>query len=238
MGTNHGIATLAMRQLFEEETSTHTFLLYDEENQEGVLVDCVKEKIERDLKLIEELGVKLKYLLETHVHADHITGADDIREKTGASVVYGAAAGVECADMLLEDGQELSFGKFKVKAISTPGHTNGCTTYQIENMIFTGDALLIRGCGRTDFQQGSSNTLYHSVTQKLFTLPDETLVYPAHDYKGMWVSTIGEEKALNPRLGQQKSQAEFVEIMDNLNLAYPKKIDVSVPGNMKCGKTA
>ncbi len=237
MGTNHGIENLGVRQLFEEETSTHTFLLYDENTKEGVLIDCVKEMVERDLNLLNELGIDLKYLLETHVHADHITGADDIRQKTGAKVVYGALAGVLCADINIEDGAELGFGQFTVKAISTPGHTSGCTTYQIENMIFTGDTLLIRGCGRTDFQQGSPENLYNSVTQKLFTLSDDTLVYPAHDYKGMWVSTIGEEKVYNPKLGKEKSLQEFIEIMENLNLAYPKKIDISVPGNMKCGKT-
>ena len=237
MGDNHGPTTLGLRQLFEEETSTHTFLLFDEETNEGVLIDCVKEKVERDLKLMEELGISLKYLLETHVHADHITGADDIRQKTGAAVVYGALAGVECADINLADGAELSFGKFKVKGISTPGHTSGCTSYLIENMVFTGDTILIRGCGRTDFQQGSAQNLYESVNNKLFTLPQETMLFPAHDYKGMWLTTIAEEKQYNPRLGQGKSLAEFVEIMDNLNLAYPKKIDVSVPSNLKCGKT-
>ncbi len=228
---------LGMRQLFEEETSTHTFLLFDKDTMEAVLIDGVKEKADRDLKLIEELGLKLKYCLETHVHADHITSADDIRAKTGAAVVYGNDAGVDCADILLPDGEGLTFGSIKVKALSTPGHTNGCTTYQIENMIFTGDTMLIRGCGRTDFQQGSSQKLYESVTQKLFTLPDDTLVYPAHDYKGLWVSTIGEEKKYNPRLGGGNTLEQFVDIMDNLNLAYPKKIDASVPANMKCGKS-
>lgn len=231
-----GSGSLEMRQLFEEETSTHTFLLFDADTKEGILIDSVKEKAERDLKLIDELGVKLLYLVETHVHADHITAADDIRQKTGARVVYGDQAGVDCADITLKDGETLSFGKFTFKAISTPGHTSGCTSYQLENMIFTGDTILIRGCGRTDFQQGSSEKLYDSVTRKLFSLPDDTLVYPAHDYKGMWVSTIGEEKKFNPRLGNNKRLDEFVEIMNNLNLAYPKKIDVSVPANLKCGR--
>lgn len=231
------VTGLAMRQLFEEETCTHTFLLFDTENKEGILIDCVKENVERDFKLITELGVRLKYLLETHVHADHITGADAMRQKTGAKVIYGDKAGVPCADATLGDGETLSFGRFTVKALSTPGHTSGCTTYQIENMLFVGDTLLIRGCGRTDFQQGSSELLHSSVNNKLFVLPDETLIYPAHDYKGMWVTTVAEEKKYNPRLGSGKSLAEFSKIMANLNLAYPKKIDVSVPANLKCGKT-
>ena len=230
-------SSLEMRPLFEEETCTHSFLLYDSLSMDGVLIDAVKEKVDRDVNLIKELGVDLKYLLETHVHADHITSASEIRDRLGALVVYGASSGVDCADLTLEDGEELAFGQFIVKAISTPGHTDGCTTYQIENMIFTGDTLLIRGCGRTDFQQGSSKKLYDSVTKKLFTLPDETLVFPAHDYKGMWSSTIAEEKKHNPRLGGGKTLDEFVVIMDNLNLAYPKKIDESVPANMKCGKS-
>lgn len=230
-------SSLTMRQLFDQDTWTHTYLLYDAEGMEGIIIDPVKEKLERDLKLMDELGVKLKYVLETHVHADHITSADDIRQKTGAKVIYGHGAGVECADGTLKDGDTLKFGSFVVKALSTPGHTSGCTSYVIENMVFTGDALFIRGTGRTDFQQGSSEALYKSVNEKLFTLPDSTLVYPAHDYKGMWNSTVGEEKKYNPRLGGGKTLAEFVEIMNNLKLANPKKIDVAVPANMRCGKT-
>lgn len=228
--------SLKMRQLFEKETSTHTYLLFDSGTQEGIIIDPVKETLERDLKLIDELEVKLLYVLETHVHADHITSADDIRQRTGVKVVYGSESGVECADVTLKEGETLKFGKFEVKALSTPGHTNGCTSYVIENMVFTGDVLFIRGCGRTDFQQGSSEKLYSSVHDKLFKLPDSTLVYPAHDYKGMWFSTIGEEKRFNPRLGGGKTLEEFVEIMDNLNLSNPKKIDIAVPANMKCGK--
>ncbi len=230
------VSNLIFRQLFDYETWTYTYLMYDPENMEGILIDSVKEQVERDVKQINELGVELKYNLETHVHADHITGADDIRYKTGAGVVYGAGAKVPCSDIDLADGDELKFGRFTVKALSTPGHTDGCTSYYIEGMVFTGDTMLIRGCGRTDFQQGSADSLYDSVNGKLFTLPDETLVYPAHDYKGMQVSSIAEEKKYNPRLGGGKSRAEFVEIMNNLNLAKPKRIDESVPANMRCGK--
>lgn len=230
-------ARLIFRQLFDYDTWTYTYLLMDPENREGVLIDTVKDQAERDLKLIQELEVNLKYLLETHVHADHITGADDIRQQTGAQVVYGEAANVSCADINIKDGEELQFGRYTVRVFATPGHTNGCSSYYLENMVFTGDALLIRGCGRTDFQQGSAETLYESVNKKLFTLNDDTMVYPAHDYKGLTVSTIGEEKQYNPRLGDGKSEEEFVEIMNNLNLAKPKRIDEAVPANMKCGKT-
>jgi len=227
---------IVFRQMFDYETWTYTYLLYDPDSMEGVLIDTVKEQVDRDVKQINELGINLKYDLETHVHADHITGADDIREKTGAKVVYGTGAKVPCSDVDLQDGDELEFGGYTIKALSTPGHTDGCTSYYIKGMVFTGDAMLIRGCGRTDFQQGSADSLYESVHQKLFTLSDNTLVYPAHDYNGMAVSSIGEEKKFNPRLGSGKSKADFVEIMNNLNLAKPKKIDVAVPANMKCGK--
>jgi glyoxylase-like metal-dependent hydrolase (beta-lactamase superfamily II) len=238
MAASKNDSGLKLRQLFDQETWTHTYLLWDDNSKEGIIIDPVKEKVERDLKLIKELEVNLKHVLETHVHADHITGAHDLRENTGAKVYYGEKAAVECADGGLSDGEELSFGAFKVKALSTPGHTDGCTSFLVENMVFTGDTLFIRGTGRTDFQQGSSEALYKSVNEKLFSLPDETIVYPGHDYKGMWFSTIAEEKRFNPRLGSGKSLAEFVEIMDNLNLAHPKKIDIAVPANLKCGKVA
>jgi glyoxylase-like metal-dependent hydrolase (beta-lactamase superfamily II) len=196
---------LVLKQLFDQDTWTHTYLLYDTENNEGIIIDPVKEKLERDLKLLKELNITLKYILETHVHADHITSADDLRRSTNAKVYYGDKAGVECADGSLADGDELKFGRFSVKALSTPGHTDGCTSYLVENMVFTGDALFIRGTGRTDFQQGSSEALFQSINEKLFTLPDNTLVYPGHDYKGMWASTIGEEKQFNPRVGSGKT---------------------------------
>lgn len=232
-----GTNGLILRQQFDYESWTYTYLVIDPETKEAVQIDSVKEQVERDLTIFNQLGIKVKYLLETHVHADHITGASDLRDKTGAQVVYGAGAKVPCSDINLADGETLPFGKYTVKALSTPGHTDGCTSYLIENMVFTGDTLLIQGCGRTDFQQGSSELLFNSVREKLFTLPDDTWVYPAHDYKGRSVSSILEEKKFNPRLGEAKTREQFYEIMKNLNLAKPKKIDVSVPANMKCGKT-
>lgn len=234
--TKQDIQKLTFRQLFDYDTWTYTYLLVDMKTNEGILIDTVKEQRERDLKILRELQVKLIYALETHVHADHITGVDDIRRETGAQVVYGKAANVACADCEVSDGDSLKFGALDILVLSTPGHTNGCTSYYVENMVFTGDALLIRGCGRTDFQQGSPDILYESVNRKLFTLPENTLVYPAHDYKGMSVSTIREEKIYNPRLGGNKSKEEFIQIMNNLNLPKPKKIDEAVPANMKCGR--
>jgi sulfur dioxygenase len=177
--------------------------------------------------------------LETHVHADHITGGYLIREKTGAKIGMGKGANLACADRLFEEGDEVSFGDYHLKAISTPGHTDSCTSYYLKNYcVFTGDTLLIRGCGRTDFQQGSSERLFQNIREKLFKLPDETLVYPAHDYKGRMASSIGEEKQFNPRLKLSNSKEQFVEIMKNLKLDQPKQIHIAVPANLRCGKVA
>ncbi len=227
---------LIVRQLFEKESSTYTYLLADRESKEAIIIDPVVECIDRDLLLIKELSLNLKYILDTHVHADHITSSWTLKEKTGASIALGERSGATNADLLLKDSQELSFGSFKIKVILTPGHTNGCTSYAIEDMLFTGDALLIRGNGRTDFQEGSPKELYHSITEKLFSFPDETVIYPGHDYKGLTSSTIDEEKQHNPRIGGGKSLEEFSQIMNALNLPNPKKIDTAVPMNLKCGK--
>ena len=222
-------------QLFERETSSFTYLLGDRSTKEAIIIDPVVEMVDRDLKLVEELGLKLKYVLDTHVHADHITGSGEIRKRTGAKVVISGAYGMSCPDILLEDGQELKFGGKAVRAISTPGHTEGCMSYVVDDMVFTGDALLNRGCGRTDFQGGSPEKLFESVREKLFELPDNTTVYPAHDYKGMSKSTIKLEKDYNPRLNMGLERDDFIKIMNNLNLANPKKIHEAVPANNWCG---
>ncbi len=226
--------SLIFRQLFDLESSTYTYLLADPESKEGVIIDPVKEHLERDVQLIKDLDIKLKYVLETHLHADHITSSALIREATGAKICIGDSE-VKCADITISDGMEIEFGKYTIKILATPGHTSGCRCYYVDGMVFTGDTLLIRGCGRTDFQGGSAETLYKNINEKLFTLPDQTLVYPAHNYKSLAASTIGEEKQLNPRLAS-KSKEEFIEIMNNLNLQYPKKMDVAVPANRQCGK--
>jgi len=226
---------LFFRQLFEGVSSTYTYLLADRETKEAVLIDPVLETVDRDLKLLEELGLTLKMAVNTHCHADHITGTGLLKQrlvvlKSGISKHSGAAA-----DVLLGDGDKISFGKYSLTVRETPGHTDGCVTLVTgdQSMAFTGDALLIRGCGRTDFQQGCPKRLYQSVHQKIFTLPAHCLIYPAHDYKGQTVSTVGEERKFNPRL--TKSLEEFVEIMNNLNLPKPAKIDIAVPANLVCG---
>lgn len=224
-------------QLFEPETSTYTYLIADQKTKEAALIDPVLETVDRDLNLVEELGLRLMYVLDTHVHADHITGAGEIRSRTGAKTAVSAESKVECVDIPLEDGQELFLGNKKIKAIATPGHTDSCMTFAFEGMIFTGDALLIRGCGRTDFQQGSADKLYDSVHGKLFKLPDETIVYPGHDYRGQTASTVGLEKKFNMRLNESRTKDEFKKIMAELKLANPKKIHEAVPANLLCGKS-
>jgi len=200
---------------------------------DAVLVDPVVEQVDRDLKLVEDLGLKLKYVVNTHCHADHVTGSGLIKRKLpGVRSVIAKDSGAK-ADVHVAHGDRVEFGDAFLEVRATPGHTEGCLSYVCDNMVFTGDALLVRGCGRTDFQGGSAETLYDSVHAQIFTLPDDTVVYPAHDYKGHRSSTVGEEKRLNPRLS--KSKAEFVEIMGNLGLPYPKKIDEALPLNLVCG---
>lgn len=230
---------MIFRQMFDAESSTYTYLLADENSGEAALIDSVQEQSERDAKVLKELGLTLKYLLETHVHADHITGVTRLKALfPQAQSVVSAQGGAPCADHLAQDGDIFQLGDQEIRVLSTPGHTNGCVSYLAGDRVFTGDTLLIRGCGRTDFQEGDAGRLYDSVTQKLFVLPDQTQVYPGHNYIGLTASTIGEEKQHNPRLGGGKSKAEFVEIMNNLKLAQPAKIMEAVPANLKCGNLA
>ncbi|HIM58431.1 MAG TPA: MBL fold metallo-hydrolase [Gammaproteobacteria bacterium] len=227
--------SLIFRPLFEKESSTYTYLLADTNTKEAVIIDAVDETQQRDIGLIEELGLELKYIIETHVHADHITSSCPLKKKfSNAQIVLGKNSSVDCADVLIEDGDILNFGEFTLKAMSTPGHTDGCMSYVVDDKVFTGDALLIRSCGRCDFQGGSAETLYNSI-QRLFTLPEETYVYPAHDYGGRTVSTIWEEKAFNEMIGGGVNKAEFVRRVEAMELSLPTKIHVAVPANQVCG---
>ena len=230
---------MLFRQLFEAETSTYTYLLADEQTRDAVLIDPVRETIERDVKLLQELKLHLRYVLDTHVHADHVTSSGALRERLGALTAVSKDGGAPCANVLVGNGDTLTFGRHTIEVRATPGHTDGCVTYVVRDgdrtMAFTGDALLIRGCGRTDFQQGSAQRLFHSVHDQIFSLPKDTFVYPAHDYLGRTMTTVGEEFELNPRLGGGRSEEEFVDIMTSLKLARPKKIDEAVPANLQCG---
>ena len=229
---------MIFRQLFEPDSSTYTYLIADPETGEAALIDPVLDTAERDAKLLQEMGLKLAYTIDTHVHADHLTGARRLKSMLGSRIVYPEKAKFECVDIGIEEGRAFRIGNLELYGLYTPGHTDHHFAYLIDNgtqkMVFTGDALLIDACGRTDFQSGDARALYRSITEKLFTLPDETLVYPAHDYEGRFVSSIAQEKKRNPYLAG-KSEEEFVEIMENLNLPYPRKIDFAVPGNEQCG---
>jgi sulfur dioxygenase len=226
---------MLFRQLYDNETSTYTYLIADETTKEAVLVDPVIEQVERDLKLLQELGLTLRYCLETHIHADHITGTGKLRTLTGCQGIVPENASAACADSFIKDGEILRLGDIEIQAIATLGHTDSHMSYLVNSShILTGDSLFIRGCGRTDFQSGDPGLMYDNVTQKLFPLPDETLVYPGHDYRGQTVSTIGEEKKYNPRFAGI-DRASFIQLMNSLNLPNPKKIAEAVPANQRCG---
>lgn len=229
---------MIFRQLFEPVSSTYTYIVADPVSKQGLVIDSVRETFERDLLFVNQLELDLKYVFDTHVHADHVTAASEFRAQTKAQTGVSEHSGVDCADIYLKDGQSYFLGKLEIKVLATPGHTNSCMSFYIQDRVFTGDTLLIRGCGRTDFQQGSSEKLFKSVREKLFTLPDETLVFPAHNYQGVMCSSIAEEKKYNPRLGLDKTKGEFVQIMSELKLANPKMMDVAVPLNLQCGKAS
>lgn len=228
--------SMIFHQLFEKESSSYTYLLADSLTREAIIIDPVLETVERDFKLIQELDLSLLYIIETHIHADHITGSSELKKRTGAKSAVSKKARVCCADLELEENQEIKFGRYTLKALETPGHTDESLSFLCERMIFTGDSLMIRGTGRTDFQNGSSEMLYESIHKKILSLPDDTKVYPAHDYKGMLYSTVLSEKEFNPRVGGGKTKEEFIAIMNDLKLADPKKIHEAVPANLACGQ--
>jgi sulfur dioxygenase len=233
-----GMTEIFFRQLFDHDSSTYTYLLGDPQTNKAILIDPVLEQVERDANYIKELGLDLKFVINTHIHADHITGSGLLKRKyfPQACTVLGLKGNeMANADLKLNESEVLRMGPIELEFRSTPGHTHGCHTlvFEKQKMVFTGDTVLIRGCGRTDFQQGDAASLYSNVWEKIFILPDDVNIYPAHDYKGRTMTTVGEEKRLNPRLS--KSKNEFIEIMKNLKLDYPKKINEAVPMNMVCG---
>jgi sulfur dioxygenase len=231
---------LIFRQLFDQQSSTYTYLLADAATKEAVLIDPVFEQLRRDTALLEELQLHLLYTIDTHVHADHVTGAWMLNRRTGSQIAISAASGAEGADLYLADGDKCRFGSRYLMVRATPGHTNGCISLVLDNesMAFTGDCLLIRGTGRTDFQGGDARAMFRAVHNQIFTLPEACLLYPAHDYRGLTVTSVGEERRFNPRLGGQLSEGDFAGYMTNLHLPHPKQIDIAVPANLKCGAAA
>jgi len=229
---------MIFRQLFEPDSSTYTYLLGCPETGAALLVDPVLETAERDLAAVRGLGLTLAWTVETHVHADHVTAAARLKALSGCRIAYPDGEEIAGADLRLNELAPLAVGTVALKPLFTPGHTDNHHCYLAGGRVFTGDALLIDGCGRTDFQGGCAATLYRSVHDKIFTLPDETLVYPGHDYRGREVSSVGRERAANARLGGGRSEAEFLAIMAALDLPYPKKLDVAVPANRRCGAIA
>ena len=226
---------MIFRQLSEPISNTYTYLLGCKDTGQAILIDPVVNAIDRDLEVIRSLGLKLTYTVDTHIHADHITAARHLKEQVGSKIAAPAVDRLPCVDVGITEGVPFHVGNIRLDPLHTPGHTDGHFAYLLGDRLFSGDALLIDGCGRTDFQNGDAESLYRSVTEKLFQLPDEVLVYPAHDYQDRRVSSIGQEKRRNPRLGQGRSLDEFKAIMAGLDLPYPKFIDYAVPGNRLCG---
>ena len=233
-----GGGSLLFRQLFDADTGTFTYLLADVGSRQGVLIDPVFEQHSRDLSLIQELGIALVASLDTHAHADHVTGSWLMHDATGCAIALAAAAGAENVTLPLQHGDRVAFGERHLEVRSTPGHTNGCLSFVLDDrtMAFTGDALLVRGCGRCDFQQGDPHTLWRSITEQLLSLPESCLLYPGHDYTGRLVTSVAEEQAFNARLGGAASERDFVGFMENMKLPHPKQIAVALPGNLRSGK--
>ncbi len=229
--------SLIFKQLFERESCTYTYLIADSKTKEAAIIDAVDIMIERDIALLKELELDLKFIIETHIHADHITSACPLKKfYPEARIVMGMenVSAEACSDIMAGEGHILNIGKYEITAIETPGHTLGCMSYLVENKVLTGDALFIRSTGRCDFQGGSAESLYESI-QKLYKLPDSTEVYPAHDYNGLSVSTIGEEKKFNSMVRESDDQKTFIDNINNLDLSLPKKIKIAVPANQSCG---
>lgn len=222
------------KQLYDEISSTLTYVLMDDERKQAVIIDPVDHHLDDYIALSKQLGIQFKYALETHVHADHITASGQLRKTLGVQTAVSEQCGAESADWQLNDGDVIAFGQEEINVIATPGHTAGSLSFLWQDKLFTGDALLINGCGRTDFQGGDAGVLFDSITQRIFTLPNETLIYPGHDYQGRRVSNVAQEKLINSRLAN-RSREDFIEIMAALNLPQPKMIDVAVPANRKCG---
>jgi len=223
------------RQLFDPDSSTYTYLVWDTRSKEAALIDPVRHQVGRDIRLVRQLGLKLKYTLETHIHADHITGAGAIRNILNSIVLVHENSRSKCADVLVKDGDFVPLGSEKIHIMHTPGHTDSDICFLIDGTVFTGDTLLIQGCGRTDFQSGDAGTLYDSITRKLFSLPGETRVYPGHDYNGRTHSTIAEEQLKNPRIHKGISRDQFIAIMSELQLDPPQQIHEAWPSNLRCG---
>jgi glyoxylase-like metal-dependent hydrolase (beta-lactamase superfamily II)/rhodanese-related sulfurtransferase len=229
---------LVFRQLFDPQSSTYTYLLGDTRKGEALLIDPVFEQSRRDAALLRELGMKLTATLETHIHADHVTGAWLLKQQTGSAIMLSTDSGAQGADRYVGHGERIQFGGRWLDVRATPGHTHGCITFVAddESMAFTGDCLLIRGSGRTDFQQGDAREMYRSVRSQILSLPPACLLYPAHDYRGLTVTSVDEERKFNPRLGGDIGEGDFVGYMNNLGLPHPKLIDIAVPANMRCGR--
>ncbi|MGB5234684.1 MAG: MBL fold metallo-hydrolase [Candidatus Macondimonas sp.] len=228
---------MLFRQLYDLDTGTYTYLLAARPGGEAVIIDPVLEQINAYLQLLRELDVRLVKAIDTHTHADHVTAMGQLRDTTGCVTIMGEQTKAECVSLRVQDGEIIAVDGLTLRALYTPGHTNESYSFLMDDRVFTGDTLLIRGTGRTDFQNGDARAQYDSLFNKLLKLPEDTLVYPGHDYKGWTVSTIGEEKRYNPRL-QVSSVEAYVNIMNDLKLPNPKYMDVAVPANLACGRPA
>ena len=225
---------MIFKQVFDQKSSTYTYIIASAEGREALIIDPVLENVEDYIKLLNELNLKLVKVIDTHIHADHVTGAGKLRDKTQCVTIMGEHTPTDAVEIKVKDEEIIKLDQLKIKALYTPGHTSDSFSFLMDNYLFSGDTLLINGTGRTDFQNGNSKDAYNSLFNRLLKLPDETLVYPAHDYKGEKVSSIGKEKKFNPRL-QVSNVEEYIEIMNNLNLKKPAAIDFNVANNLKLG---